>query len=197
MSNTPSAKESILTAATALINEQGGNTQRITARAIAQRAGVGLGLINYHFGSKENLLEECVQRIIKGVIAGFDPRADYPDDRTRLTAWATHVSNFLHDNPAISRISILGDHKTYTAHNNTANTIRGFTLALRSDIDPRKKTLLAFILTAAMQSAFLSGSEAQALLGVDLQNKAQREAFIAALVDTILLNNIPKETIPS
>ena len=49
-------KELLIGQTIALIKESDGKPESITARAIAQRSGVALGLINYHFGSKDNLL---------------------------------------------------------------------------------------------------------------------------------------------
>lgn len=49
-------KEVIIDVTTELIRENNGNVTKITSRKIAERAEVGLGLINYHFGSKENLI---------------------------------------------------------------------------------------------------------------------------------------------
>ena len=57
-------KEKIIAVTTELINENQGDLNMVTARKIADRAKVGLGLINYHFGSKERLITECVQKII-------------------------------------------------------------------------------------------------------------------------------------
>lgn len=53
-----------------LIEQYNGDTKSITARMIAEQAGIGLGLINYHFGSKDKLITECVQRIIGEVVVG-------------------------------------------------------------------------------------------------------------------------------
>ena len=72
MKNTTNVKDNIIEVTTELIEQLEGNTKSITARMIAEKAGVGLGLINYHCGSKENLITACVQRIIGKVIAGFD-----------------------------------------------------------------------------------------------------------------------------
>ena len=60
-------KNRMIEVTTELIEQHNGNIKGITARMIATKAGVGLGLINYHFGSKEKLITECVQRIIKNV----------------------------------------------------------------------------------------------------------------------------------
>ena len=57
-------KEKIIDATVSLIESSDGLIENITMRAIAQKADVAVGLINYHFTSKKNLIEICVQRII-------------------------------------------------------------------------------------------------------------------------------------
>lgn len=49
-------KEKLVSAAISLLEEGSEEEAGFTMRAIAQRAGVGLGCANYHFGSKERLL---------------------------------------------------------------------------------------------------------------------------------------------
>ena len=88
-------KERIIEVTTGLIEQYNGDTKRITARMIAEQAGIGLGLINYHFGSKDKLITECVQRIIGEVVAGFQMEQRFETDKERLKAWATYVFNFL------------------------------------------------------------------------------------------------------
>ena len=51
------SKETIMEAAISLIEEKGDCLEEITMREISKRAGVGLGLINYHFENKEKLIE--------------------------------------------------------------------------------------------------------------------------------------------
>ena len=90
-------KEVIIHATTELIRESDGNITKITSRKIAGRAEVGLGLINYHFGSKENLITICVQRIINNVVMCFSPdKKNYDEkdsltDKERLADWAKQV----------------------------------------------------------------------------------------------------------
>lgn len=64
-------KEVILQATIALIKENGKNLETITVREICKKAGVGLGLVNYHFGNKDKLIELCVGRIINGIVENF------------------------------------------------------------------------------------------------------------------------------
>ena len=185
-------RERIVEAATALIEETGGDAERITARSVAIRAGVALGLINYYFGSKENLVAECVARIIRKVILGFDTSKIYPDDRSRLEAWAQHVFAFLFEHPEISRISILSDMHAYTAGSNTTGTQKGFALALSGVADPQDRALLALILTSAMQAAFLGRDAAVALWGYDFAKSTDRDAFITRIIGLLAIEKCGK-----
>ncbi len=54
--NESEMRDKIIQAVHELIND-GVEIEKITVRAIAKKADVGVGLINYHFGSKDNLLE--------------------------------------------------------------------------------------------------------------------------------------------
>lgn len=189
MKNTDNVKENIIDATTELIQRSNGDIKNITARAIAEKAEVGLGLINYHFKSKDNLITICVQRIIEKVIAGFNIEKKYNSDKERLTAWAVYVFDFLFENAAISRISILGDLQSYTESCNSVHTQKGFMMALTKDIDDKDKPLLSFILTSAMQTAFLSGTVVKDMLGYDFEEKADRAAFIERLVIVLFENN--------
>ena len=67
------AREALLAAAHELMAEKG--YPRVTAREVAERAGVQAGLVNYHFGGKTGLLrsvvasisEEMLQRVRQAV----------------------------------------------------------------------------------------------------------------------------------
>lgn len=182
-------KENIIEVTTELIKQSGGDIKNITTRAIAEKADVGLGLINYHFKSKEKLITICVQRIIQTVITGFDVKDKYNSDKERLTAWAIHVFDFLFENAAISRTSILGDLQNYTNKCNSVYTQKGFMMALTKDIDDKDKPLLSFILTAAMQTAFLSNSAQKDILGYDFEKKVDRSEFIQQIINTLFEGN--------
>ena len=47
-------KEAIIQATIKLIEEKGEHLDEVTVREICKRAGVGLGLVNYHFGNRIN-----------------------------------------------------------------------------------------------------------------------------------------------
>ena len=184
MKDASRVKENIIRATTELIEQSSGRIHEITSRKIAQQAGVGLGLINYHFGSKENLITICVQRIINNVVMCFSQKKDTADrsnlsDEERLADWAKQVFDFLFENHAISSISILGDMQNYHIESNSVYTQKGFLKAIQDQEMPEgDKRLLVFMLTGAMQIAFLSGNTAKELLGYDLTIKRQRDLYI-------------------
>lgn len=185
MSKNENVKDRIIDVTIELIEKYNGDTKSITARMIAEKAEIGLGLINYHFGSKDNLITECVQHIIGEVVAGFHMEQDFSSDKERLTAWATYVFNFLFEHSAISRISILGDFQNYLQDCNSVYTQYGFAKSLNSDIWEKDKPMLVFILTAAMQVAFLGSTTVNQILGYDFTKKKDRTKYIERLVDIL------------
>lgn len=190
--NRINVKEHIINVTTELLERYGGDTKRITARIIAEKAGIGLGLINYHFGSKDNLITICVQRIIEKVVADFKMEKDFETDKERLTAWAVYVFHFLFEHPAISKISILGDLHSYSMESNSVHTQKGFMLALKQDVADEDKAILSFILTAAMQVAFLGSGTVKELLGYDFTKTEDRSAYIEKLAD-VLFEGVRRE----
>ncbi|MDE6875202.1 MAG: TetR/AcrR family transcriptional regulator [Lachnospiraceae bacterium] len=183
MNKNVNVKNRIVEVTTELIEQYNGNIKDITARMIATKANVGLGLINYHFGSKEKLITECVQRIIRKVVKEFHMTKQYETDKERLTACATYVFNFLFEHSAISRVSILEDFQNYTGNCNSVLTQQGFSLSFMNNISNEDKSMFVFTLTAAMQVAFLGSGTIKQLLGYDFTKTEDRAAYIVKLVD--------------
>lgn len=193
MKKNENVKERIIEVTTGLIEQYNGDTKRITARMIAEQAGIGLGLINYHFGSKDKLITECVQRIIGKVVAGFQMEKQFETDKERLKAWATYVFNFLFEHSAISRISILGDFENYSANCNSVLTQRGFMHSLKENFSGGDKSILVFILTSAMQVAFLGNETVKEVLGYDFTKSEDRVAYIEKVVDVLFERMVQRD----
>lgn len=179
------AKKAIIDATIELIQESGGNTEELTVRTIAERSNVGTGLINYHFQTKENLIEASVQQIIGGVISRFKPAMDGNlNSVEQLKNVVKSVADFLADNPSVSRISILGDLKTPKTFDNTMQTVKGFGLSLKDvNIPDKDKTLLMFMLTSVLQAVFLRRELSEELFGYHFDDKVQRDRFIDVIMN--------------
>ena len=102
-----------------------------------------------------------------------------------MADWAKQVFDFLFDNYAISSISILGDMQNYYGECNSVNTQKRFSKAIESDIGESTKKILVFMLTSAMQVAFLSGDSAKEILGYNFKVKDERDRYIDSLVEIL------------
>ena len=176
-------KDKLIDVTMELIKEKKGNTNLITVREIAKRAEVGIGLINYHFQSKANLVDICVQKIINGVIVQSNPDMK---DRTPMEKLKCSVKipiDFLMSNPDISKISILGDLTQGQRDDNTFQTLaRYYRYAeeLGSDQDNFFKTVF---LIHGLQGIFLRRELYKDKF--DFSDKAERDRLIDALVERI------------
>ena len=187
MGNAEQTQEAILAATEALILESGGDADQVTIRQIAARAGISVGLINHYYASKELLLEACVQRMIGGVIGAFRP--DLPaaaNTRERLGHVAGQVADFLAEHQQISRISILGDLQRPNAADNTMASVRGFSYTIAGGTPDAEAKLRAFCLTAILQVAFLRKETMLETVGLDFDDKQQRDAFLLRAAEWIL-----------
>lgn len=189
MKKSEELKGKIIEAATELIINSDGDIQKITTRNIAEKANVGVGLINYHFQTKENLIELCVQRIIENVILNFKPSIEENISSTeRLKRVAKMVADFLINNEAVSRISILGDMANPKTDDNTTKTMRGFNLALgECKVAENEKSILIFILTSIMQSIFLRKDICFQLFNINFYDKRERDLFLDFLIDRLFV----------
>lgn len=199
MGDNEKSKNHIIEVTTELLKEYNGDTKRITSRLIAERAGIGLGSINYFFGSKEKLITECIQKTINKMLVGFTPeitdftKADGLSDKARLISWASQTFDFLFENQAIAGRSILSDMQNYSADSNSVYTQRGFAFAIRSKQKEETKRLLVFLLVSAMQVAFLAKDITKEILGYDLYSKPERDLFISDTVTVLLHSTDSKE----
>ena len=188
MKDTKDVKERIIKATTELIEEYGGDTDRITSRRIAERADVALGLINYHFTNKDNLISTCVQKIVNRMIMCFLPDnegIEVPTDREQVAERAKKVMDFMFRYPAICSISVLEDLGSYKAKSNSVYTQKGFSMAISGNINEEDRRLLVFMLTAAIQAAFLSGKASKEVLGYDLTVKEERDICVNRMTELL------------
>ncbi len=183
-------KERIIEAATALI-KQHGSAESVTMRDIAADADVGVGLINYHFQTKEHLLEVCIQRIISRVIDGFEPLYKGLDGMPPLDKLKTllkSTASFLAAQPGLSRTSIVTDLVSPSPGDNTTQTISVYLPVIREICpDAPEDELFRKIHTivAAVQAAFLRKHVLKAAQRLDYDDKNARDAFIDALADDL------------
>jgi AcrR family transcriptional regulator len=180
-------KENIIVQTIALIQEGKGDIESITIRKIAEHAGVSVGLINHYFGTKDALIEVCVDRFIRGVVQSFSLEQLECNDSIDVTKIiAKTVVDFLMDNIQISNISILSDLKSPSANNNTMGTVMGFAYCLSGGKITEKHKQQAFALTSMLQEAFLQRDILKEVIGIDFYDKKARDQYIDWMIDCIV-----------
>ena len=184
------ARDKIITTTTELI-KQYGDVSKITVRDIADRSGVGVGLINYHFQTKEKLIELCVQRIIRQLIDQFEPLYNSleisPLDRLRYLFKST--ASFIIENPGISRISMLNDLSSGIIGDNSDQAANVYLKILKEIYGETKTDIEIYtvmhMLMSSMQVAFLRNEVMKQHIGIDFINRQQIEDFVDRLFDCI------------
>ncbi len=186
------SKEAIMQATIGLIEENGEHLEEITVREICKRAGVGLGLVNYHFGNKDKLIEQCVERIINGIVEQFQNIREKTERLTpfeKLEYLGNMTLDFLFEHYAVSRISVLTDMQTPKCNDNTSRTYAAYlplVAACRPDWDESTVKRKTFYLITVMQQMFLRHETISQMLGVDLRKRENRRAFHTQVLHDIL-----------
>ncbi|MGI6359612.1 MAG: TetR/AcrR family transcriptional regulator [Acholeplasmatales bacterium] len=170
-------KERIITTTTSLIKESDGFIENVTLRKIAKNADVAVGLINYHFKSKENLIEICVERIIKDVMYAFSSENNEP-----ISSFTLGVFKFLLENHEISKISMLSDLSHPNIKSNSSISYRAILRSLPKD---NLNKIKAFMFLSTLQSAFLTREITKELLDLDLNNFDDYKHFFNSIIEIL------------
>ncbi len=185
-------KEKIIDATITLIESSDGLIENITMRAIAQKADVAVGLINYHFTSKKNLIELCVQRIISHVMrtfpdAGFAANEEGEGEKrgNDMASFVTSVFTFLIDHPEISKISMLSDLSHPDIESNSSVSYRAILKAIPETESEDIRKVKAFMLLATIQSAFFNRETSEMLLGFNLNDQDDFGCFFRLVTEIL------------
>lgn len=192
------SKELIIKTTISLISENKDDIDKITMREISKEAGVGLGLINYHFENKDKLIEVCVEKIVNSIIEKFHTFVEITKDCTpfeKLNYLGNLTFTFLFENEAISKISMLSDMKCAKETDNTHRTIEAYIPLIkecRPDWNFEKVQQASFNLISAMQLAFLRHEIIFKIQGINLKDQNQRKKFHTKILKSILEINDKK-----
>ena len=187
MDDTLDPKDRILKATVMLLSEEP-QPETITVRQITQRADVGVGLINYHFGSKDALLNEAIA-ILMRESAGLDiPRqasegGDIPSDSVRLLLKQTMKVGLRFPNLVrmfASQFLLEGD---YGAERALLPLLREHFGTALSEPEIR---LTAMQLVIPLQAMAVRAEDVEVFTGFDPLDEAVIDQVVDRLVDNIL-----------
>ncbi len=180
------ARQRILEAVIGLLSEVDDSTQ-ITIREIAKRAGVGIGLINYHFQSRENLIQQAVASLTGDLADQWETMLDHSiaDPVERLKSLLNVNATVAMQNAKYARILI--QHELLEGDFSVPLVI----VPVLREIFGQAKTeqelrSLAFLLVTGLQVAFIRQQAFRRFTGVNPANDAQRTDWIDQMVDQLI-----------
>jgi AcrR family transcriptional regulator len=162
------------------------NPDEITIRRIAERAGIGVGLINYHFTSREKLMNEAISAKIESLAGVLENINEYKDDPLNyLKEMLINMSDSAMKNRRLNRISaeydlLKGDFKICLY---LLPILRKIFMHRRSETELR---LIAFQIIVTTQSIYLRQDAFHMLTGINIEIKGERDSLINSIVDNLI-----------
>lgn len=193
---TNNTKDKIIRVAIEIISAEG--FQGITVRKLAAKAGVNVAAINYHFGSKENLISEAVSYLTVKLKDTFDIlKNDNGDPRKILSAFITNYMNVIADYPDMTKSLIiyavqdkpLKGHAEYSAFLQTEGIalLKNIIKMIVTDLDDVAVSLKALNLLSGLSMPYLMGNSINNILKINLFDEHAKNIYA-----NLLLNNIVK-----
>ena len=180
------ARLRIIKAAMEILDETS-DIDKITVRQIAERAKVGVGTINYHFDSKDNLLGVAVGNILSQMAVDLSRRTDNidTDPIMRLKNMLKELCNTAEYNEKLIRFMI-----TQEIMEGKMNALLHLIPVLRDIFGDKKKEfelrVIALQILQPLQIAILSPATFHMYSSFDLHDKDKRNTFIDMLVNNVI-----------
>ena len=189
----PTTREKMIDSTLDIIKEEG--FQKVTVRKIAQRAGVNIASVNYHFGSKDAVINEALLQVTKNLMTCFEILKDKDlDAQTRLRKFLQDYTDVIENSPDIIRcfISQLINHIDINVAYGEYLKAEGFQLleATLGDLLPGEngsaRKMLAVQLMCCIGYPTLMGSFLTDVTDFDYSSREQRYKYLEVLIDRIL-----------
>lgn len=161
--------------------------EKVTVRQIAEKANVGIGLINYHFQSKDNLLIAAVGELMSSMATDFlhqdrDERLE-PKEKLKIMLKDLYQLGEKHE----KWIRFLLTHEVVQGDMRAALYVLPILkMHFGTSKDEMELRILALQILLPIQVASLNERNFQMYCGVDLRNEAQKNSYIDSLVDNLL-----------
>lgn len=180
------AKDKIIKTTIDMLNE-GNDPDKITIRQIAERANVGIGLINYHFQTKENLLYKAISDTMSEMAINLQKTDDSittaPVDRLKIML--KELSDFGMRHSKLNSILVI-----YDLQQGNMQTPLYLIPILREIYKNTKDELeiriIALEIISTLQAACINSRALQLYTGMDANNKSHRDRIIDTIVNSVI-----------
>ena len=171
-----------------------GDTNLITVREIASDAGVGIGLVNYHFQTKENLINVCILELIGQSIFQMQsaPHDEKIKPKDMFIALSKGIAGFMAQNPGLSMISVKKNLTSPESNDNMSQLSQMLLPILKEAYDGKKESkellILLQLLISSISVAFLRNSVTDPELDIDFMDLTQRDSFVEFCIQRLFLD---------
>lgn len=164
---------------------------KITVRRIISNAGVSLSAVNYHFGSKERLINEVIRiPIVQYLSSQPNPYELYKGEPVKILKESIKLpAAYLAENPNISRVSILTDMSEPMENDLSVQTMEYWRPAIKMvfpEISNEETGAILWEILSTIQAAFVRDKNFKRQTGIDFFDRKAREGFIDKLVDSLV-----------
>ncbi len=185
-------KEAIIDEAIAILEEKGDDPQKLTVRELAGRLGIGIGLVNYHFGSKEVLINLCVKKMIMGIVEEFHKVRQslaFMKPKEKLNYLCLMTFDYLYTKPNVSRVALIYDLGSGGKDDTTSELIDAYipiVMDCKPAYDEQKAYLIASRVIYILEQSFLRTDIIKKRSGVDLNESYQRKEYLESLLKDMI-----------
>ena len=186
-SNDKDMRSHIIETAVEIIKETP-DIDRVTVRQIAQRAGVGVGLINYYFESKDQLLSNAIGEVMSKIASDLTSGIGIGEETgpiAKLKITIKRLYTFSAEYDRLIRFSLLkciqdGD---MGAELSIVPLLREI---FNHEEDEMRLRIIALQIIQPIQAVSLTPSAFRMYSGIDLYNEVERNRFVDMLVDNLI-----------
>lgn len=192
----PSTRENILKATLELINEEG--IDSITIRKVAARANTNIALINYHFKSKENLLDQVIREYLLSKFKNVFNLLEEPDvlPKVKLKNFLVNYANCLLENVDIFKKALLTGKMVFNSQHDFVifltslgfNKLQKVISEITGEKDPLKLTFYMFQIAGGIIFPIIATPVLNEEVGFTILSKKNIEIY----VDTLISNYFDK-----
>ena len=179
------SRKKLLDTAIELLDEYD-NPEKITVRLIAERAGVGMGMINYHFTSRDNLIFYAAMEQLNKVAEKYSGIESSGNNVVgNLKSLVKAICDVVIKNKKLSKIAL-----EYELQNEEFG-ICLFLLPMLNQIFGKEKSegeikFIAIQILLPLQMAFLREDAIRHYMDLDINDKEKRDIVIEKAIDNIV-----------
>lgn len=177
-------KDKIMSAVRELLSE-GCKAKDITVRKIAQRAGVGIGTVSYHFHSKDKLVYEAVGGMMTELARSLSPSEEAGPPFERLRRFFYQTAELALQYNESFRIQLCYEivHGDLSICYYITPLLKEHFGEAKSDLEIK---LIALQMIAAMQITLIKMEEFQRYSGINIWDAKQRQKALDIILNTAI-----------